>query len=57
MQNIEKIINFRETKEPNLNSLKDNSVTIQHRDKKKKKMVFKLNKEKGTGLVNDNTIL
>ena len=28
MQNIEKIINFRETKEPNLNSLKDNSVTF-----------------------------
>lgn len=57
MQNIEKIINFRETKEPNLNSLKDNSVTIQHGDEKSEKMVFKLNKEKGTGLVNDNIIL
>ena len=57
MQNIEKIINFRETKEPNLNSLKDNSVTIQHGDEKSEKMVFKLNKEKGTGLVNDNNIL
>ena len=57
MQNIEKIINFRETKEPNLNSLKDNSVTIQHGDEKSEKMVFKLNKEKGTRLVNDNTIL